>query len=208
MDRMIATLTGFPTAIWTVLLGVATLYWIASLAGMVDDGVDMSADSGLGDIAAKLTALGLGQVPLSIVFTLYTLTGWLVSALVHQYLLWLPALLHYALGAVLLLASAAVAIPVTAVALRPLRRLFVTHNATGKAELVGQFCTITTQQVDSGFGRAEIRGSGMPYNIRVSCPAPNTLARGHQAVITDYDAGRDCYTVAEVAHLQPLQEQP
>ncbi|KAF0813880.1 hypothetical protein IGB42_01559 [Andreprevotia sp. IGB-42] len=207
MDRLIETATTFPTAIWTVLLGVALLYWLASLLGMADDALhlhhgghaEMHADGHeMGDFAAKLMALGLGSVPFSIVITLISLYGWLFSALAHQYLLWLPTVLHYALGAVLLLVSFALALPATAITLRPLRGLFVTHNAVSKAVLVGSVCRISTQSVDEKFGRAEVASGGAPFNIRIAASSPNTLARGHHALITDYDASRDVYTVVAV----------
>lgn len=206
MDRLIETISTFPTAIWTVLLGVALLYWLASLLGLVDDALhfhhhghaELHADGHeMGDFAAKLMAMGLGGVPFSLVVTLIALYGWLASALVHQFLLWLPLLLHYLLGAVLLLVSFAFALPATAITLRPLRGLFVTHNAINKAVLVGSVCKVSTQSVDEKFGRAEVASGGAPFNIRISAASPNALARGSRALITDYDAASDTFTVTE-----------
>ncbi|WP_028454336.1 hypothetical protein [Chitinilyticum litopenaei] len=207
MDSLIATITTFPTAIWTVLLGVALLYWLASLIGLVDDALhvqhhahaELHADGHeMGDFAAKLMAMGLGGVPFSLVVTLIALYGWLTSALVHQFLLWLPPLLHYLVGAVLLLASFALSLPATAITLRPLRGLFVTHNAINKAVLVGSVCKVSTQSVDEKFGRAEVASGGAPFNIRISATSPNALAKGSKALITDYDATSDTFTVTEL----------
>lgn len=206
MDQLIETMTTFPTAIWTVLLGVVILYWLASLLGMVDDwpiGHSHSADlnlpghgEGMGDWAGKLMALGLGGVPFSIVLSIYTLCAWLFSAVVQQFFLWLPHLLHYFLGAGLLLLSGTLAIPCTALLLRPMRGLFVTHTAQHKIALVGQACKISTMTVDESFGRAEVAANGAPLNIRVAASSPNNLGKGSLAVILDYDAVRDIYVIA------------
>ena len=204
---MLATITGFPTAIWTVLLGVVLLYWFAAMLGMVDDShfhphAEAHSDGhGLGDLAGKLMALGLGGVPFSIVVSVYVLFGWLFSALAHQYLLWLPSLMHYLIGALILLLSGALALPCTAWLLRPLRGLFVTHGATHKASLIGLACKITTLHVDEGFGRAEIAANGAPLNIRVCAATPNALQKGSLAVTLDYDAAKDIYTVAAISEV-------
>ncbi len=206
MDQLIETMTTFPTAIWTVLVGVVILYWLASLLGMVDDwhighshSVDLNLPGhaeGVGDWAGKLMALGLGGVPFSIVLSIYTLSAWLFSAVVQQYFLWLPSVLHYLLGIGLFLVCGALAIPCTAVMLRPLRGLFVTHTAQHKLALVGRACKISTMTVDEHFGRAEVAANGTPLNIRVAAFSPNNLAKGSLAVILDYDAVRDIYAIA------------
>ena len=206
MDQLIETMTTFPTAIWTVLLGVVILYWLASLLGMIDDvhfgqshSMDLPAHGdaeGMGDWAGKLMAIGLGGVPYSIVLSIYTLSAWLFSAVIQQYFLWLPNLLHYLLGAGLLLLSAALALPCTALLLRPLRGLFVTHSAQHKIALVGQSCKISTMSVDEHFGRAEVATNGAPLNISVTAASPNSLGKGSLAVILDYDVVRDQYAIA------------
>ncbi len=204
MSDMMATLSSFPTALWSVLLGVVLVYWLASLLGMVDDWdisdfqhVDGHTE-GMGDLAGKLMALGLGGVPFSLVLSIYALFGWLFSALIQQYLLWLPGWIHYVVGVGILLLSGILALPCTALLLRPLRGLFVIHGAARKADLVGQLCKISTMTVDEQFGRAEVRGSGAPFNIRVAASSPNALIKGSQALILEYDAVLDVYTIQEI----------
>jgi hypothetical protein len=130
------------------------------------------------------------------VLSIYALSGWLFSALVQQYFLWLPNVLHYLLGGVLFLVCAAAAIPCTALLLRPMRGLFVTHTAPSKMALVGRACKISTMTVDEHFGRAEVAANGAPLNIRVCAVSPNALVKGSRAVILDYDAIHDVYAVA------------
>ncbi|WP_148714816.1 ubiquinone biosynthesis protein [Chitinolyticbacter meiyuanensis] len=199
MSSFLDTISRFPTAIWTVLLGVVLLYWIAAMVGFVDiDALDVDGEAGdFGDLSGKLMALGLGGVPFSIVISLITLTGWLVSCLADQYLVgWLPGWLHYLAGAALLLLSFAVALPVTAAVLRPMRGLFVSHNAIRNPALVGSACKVLTLKVTERFGQAEVAGAGASINLRVRASTPNTLTRGTRAVIVDYDAASGSYTIA------------
>jgi len=200
MNAFLDTISSFPTAIWTVLLGVVLLYWIAALAGFVDvDALDLDSDASFGDLSGKLMALGLGAVPFSIVVSLITLIGWLASCLASEYLLsWLPDLLRYVAGVVVLLLSFAIALPVTAAILRPMRGLFVSHNAVSNPALVGSACKVLTLEVTERFGRAEVATGGAGINIRVRADTPNTLSRGSRAVIVDYDAASSVYTIAAI----------
>ncbi|WP_211243513.1 hypothetical protein [Chitiniphilus eburneus] len=123
----------------------------------------------------------------------------MVSGLAGQYLLaWLPDLLRYVAGMVVLIASAAVALPATAMALRPMRGLFVTHNALSNVALVGSSCRVLTLEVTEQFGRAEVATGGAGINIRVRADTPNPLTKGSPAVIVDYDAGGAIYTIVAI----------
>ncbi|RRD56190.1 ubiquinone biosynthesis protein [Comamonadaceae bacterium OH2545_COT-014] len=203
----LSAVSAFPTAIYTVLLGVALVYWVLALLGMVDfesssidldisAHADASPDS-LGQIASYVLAFGLGGVPFSIALSLLALTGWTLSCLAGMWLLpLLPAgPMHWLAALAALLASAALAVVITARLVRPLRRLFVTHNAPSHAALVGQVCRILTGVVDERQGRAEVAQRGASLNIRVWAPRPNTLARGQQALIVEYDAASQRFLV-------------
>ena len=89
--NLIAAATSFPTAIYTVLLGVVLVYWLLAIVGMVDfesSGIDLdieahadaSADD-LGAIASYVVAFGLSGVPFSIVVSLLVLVGWTLTFL-------------------------------------------------------------------------------------------------------------------------------
>ncbi|WP_211243512.1 hypothetical protein [Chitiniphilus eburneus] len=64
MGSALDTIASFPTAIWTVLLGVVLVYWLAAMLGLVDiDALDVDGDLGeFVDLSGKLMALGLGGV--------------------------------------------------------------------------------------------------------------------------------------------------
>lgn len=199
--------TAFPTALYSVLLGVVLVYWLLAIVGMVDfesSGIDLdieahadaSADD-LGAIASYVVAFGLHGVPFSIVVSLLVLVGWTLSFLAGVTLMrWVPTeVLQWVAGLFVLLVSAALSLVITARLVRPLRGLFVSHAAQSNASLVGQTCRVLTGVVDERQGRAEISQRGASLNIRVWSPCPNPLKRGDTALITDYDAGTHRYLV-------------
>ena len=205
MPSLTDVVISYPAAIYTVLLGVVLIYWLLALVGLVDfehggPALDLDADADLGEIdsiAAKLVAFGLGGVPFSIVASLLVLTGWTITCAAGLWLLPLvpTAILSLVAGTVALLVAITVSIPLTAIAIRPMRRLFVTHSAVSNASLVGRSCRILTGKVDESFGRAEVETGGASINIRVVADSPNTLKRGGTAIIIDYDPASARYRV-------------
>lgn len=204
---LLATLVGFPTGVYTVLLGVVLVYWVLALLGMVDfesSGIDVDIDThadaspeDLGTLASYVVAFGLNGVPFSIAVSLLVLVGWFITALASVWLLpWVPtAPLRWLAGAGVLAVAAALSIVVTARLVRPMRGLFVTHTATHNAALVGQVCRILTGVVDERQGRAEVAQRGLGLNIRVWAPSPNQFQRGDRALLTDYDSATQRYRI-------------
>lgn len=202
-------LGSFPTAIPTVLLTVLLIYWLLSFVGVVEMGeaigVELDVDAGhaghdapeLHTLAGYLMALGLGGVPLSVAASVLVFFTWLFTALAHQYLLaWLPGQLFGAIaGLAVLLLAVALAIPIAARVLKPMRGLFVKHAARSNASLVGLDCQIVTGSVDQRFGRAEVATNGASINISVRAQVPNTLARHSRAIIVAYDEVTQQYEV-------------
>lgn len=203
MGNFSAAASTYPTALYSVLLGVVLCYWLLAMIGLVDfehggPELDLDGDAGdIGTVAAYLVAFGLGGVPFSIVVSLLVLVAWTFSCLAAMWLLPLvPTVpLRLLAGTGVLAAAAAAAIPVAAWAVRPLRKLFVTHSAVSNAALVGQRCRILTRSVDERFGRAEVDSRGAGYNIRIFADTPNTLTRGASAIIVEYDAAAARYRV-------------
>jgi hypothetical protein len=207
MGNFMEAVTGYPTAIYTVLLGVVLVYWVLAMLGLVDiehHGIDVDlahADGDaedVGDLASYVVAMGLNGVPFSVAVSLLVLVAWVVSCLGGEWLLPLvpTTLLKLVAGTALLVASAVVAIPVTAVAIRPLRGLFVSHTAVSNAALVGQTCKVVTGVVNEKDGRAEVARRGASLNIRVWAPVSNTLKRGSIALILEYDEVAARYLIA------------
>lgn len=207
MSELLSAMLAFPTVIFTVLLGVVVTYWIFVILGAldidmlefdVDTDVDADVDvDGDGDydsgLAGVWNALGLGGVPVTLSLSLLVLAAWVFCLLTLE-LLGSGTARWFAGTAALLCLG--VAVPVTALLVRPLRRFFVTHPALDHKSLVGRICTIATLRVDERYGQAEIEDGGAGLLIQVRSTAPHELRRGDRALIFDYKG--------EVFHVAPL----
>lgn len=206
--------TSFPTVIYTTLLGVVMVYWLLALVGIVDfESANLDMDSDLhadahadeiSDLASYLVALGLNGVPFSVVFTLLTVFAWTTTCLAAMWLLPLvpTALLRTVGGLGVLVGGFALALPLTARMIRPMRGLFVTHTAMSNAALVGQTCRVLTSSVDEKFGRAEVATRGAGVNIKVWAATPNSLSKGSTARILEHDAAGERYLIVAEEQIQ------
>jgi len=156
--------------------------------GQVDD---------LGSLAGFIVAFGLNGVPFSIAISLLVLISWTISCLAGMWALPLLAagLWQVIAGTGVLLGSLALALPLTAMVVRPLRPLFVVHHAASNQSLVGKLCVVTTSKVTGNFGQAEIARRGAPINIDVWATEPNSLGKGASARVIDYDPATHRYQI-------------
>ena len=104
MDPFYQNISSFPTAIFTFLLAVTTLYWLAAVLGFVDlDFLDFELPEGdglAGDsqghstpdvLAGLMLRFGLQGVPVTVIVSFISLFGWFVSYYAVHYLLgWVP----------------------------------------------------------------------------------------------------------------------
>lgn len=189
MERFIEIVLGMPTALFTTLLLISLGYWIVSLVSGIDGGADVGldadVDADLESSAGLLAALGLHRIPLSLVFTVVSLTAWLISLILVFLVsdggstsLWLalPIIAGSVVGGLL------VASPVAHLA----APLFAVHPALHRDDLIGRECVVKTGYVDEGFGQAEVVDAEYGTHIvQVRCPAPNELRSGTKAHLID-----------------------
>ena len=211
MSEFLAAAFGFPTVIFTALLGVVLFYWALAIVGLVDfshHGLDLDLDADIhthvdGDageistLASYVVAMGLNGVPFSVVVTLIVLFAWIFACIASVWLMPLipTTLLQIAAGVGVAFGAVGIAIVLTARAVRPLRPLFVTHGAKTNASLVGLPCKVVTGSVDHQVGRAEVQQRGAAINVRVWAPTPNAFTRGSSARLVEYDAATARYRI-------------
>ncbi|WP_224366458.1 hypothetical protein [Hyalangium versicolor] len=165
-------------------------------------GHDHDAD---GDGAGLLSALGFAGIPVTISSSFVTFASWTVSFLAREAVFNLlgsvvPSLL---LSGGLFLLSLVVGTLLAAVAVRPLRPIFIARKAPGRDDLMGRVCTINSGSVDKTHGHATFEDGGAGLILNVFCTNANQLKRGDQALILGYDAARDVYEVEPVDWLLP-----
>lgn len=210
MTEYLASILAFPTVFFTILLGVVVVYWLLVLLGTLD--IDLLGDADLdgqgsidvdghgaadaepaGGFTGLLQSLGLGGVPVTLTLSVFVLASWGFCLAAVEGL--------GSAGWVTLVAplvAPALALPVTALVLRPLRRLFLSLAAPEHRDFVGKMCTITTLHVDERYGQAEVEDGGAGLLVQVRSTAPGRLHRGDRALIFDY---KD-----EVFYVEPVNQ--
>lgn len=219
MQEFLQIILSFPTALYTLLLGVAVLYWIFVILGALDldifhmdadldvdvdvalPGADIHVDaptadadgdvSGGGALVRLLSALGWTGVPITITLSVFFLLNWALTYVgVWQ-------LGHYGAPAELavFLASMAVSAAGASLVTRPLRRMFKIQRRVGGDNLIGRSVVITSGQVSEQQGRALLDDGAVRLDLSVRSDAPNGLARGMEALIIGYDHERHVYFV-------------
>jgi hypothetical protein len=220
VDVFVDTITRLPTAIFTVLLVIAMLYWtlvivvgldVDALGGGAEgaleagdgalealdgaEGIDSAAGSE-GGLLAVLSWFGVRRMPLSVTLSVVVLAAWIVSYLGTK--LALPALASLlpsglAVGLVGFGALVA-AMPVTALASIPLEPLFRLHRAESNRDLIGKMCRVRTGTVTEAEGAAVVVDGTAGDVIQVRC-RPGQLTRGQLALIVYYDAELNAFQV-------------
>lgn len=187
MAEFVDTATGFPAVLWTAALALSVAFWLVStVIGEVDLDLDADTDVGVGEgpLASVVEALGIGHAPASIVLTMLSAIGWLVTMLASAAVSSPPALV----GVVMLVGSLVVALPLTGRLARLVQPLFDENLGIDRADLVGRTCTVRTGRVDQGFGQAEVfDADGASHLIHVRCREPNNLTAGSKALVVSVD---------------------
>jgi hypothetical protein len=159
----------------------------SSVAGLPGPG------GGSGFLSAFGKLLGIGAIPITILFSFMILFAWMVSLLANHYMggYNVPFALLLAIPNLLgsLLAARIVA--------HPFGMLFRALHKDQKSHerLEGKICIIRTSRADTAFGQAEIQTDGAPHLLSVRTREGTVLQQGDQALIIMHDRERDIYIV-------------
>lgn len=198
MSELIQSNFSGPMLVPSVLLGLVCLYWLFVILGafdmeLIDFDFDLDIEGGesVFDIGfVSLRFLNLGDVPLMIWGSLFSLSFWFVSALAVERLAEGASVNSWAI----VLGSGLIAVVVTKVLTNPLRGKFSTKPPNTLAELMGQTCVVTAETTES-FGQAKLCTEAAPLllNIRTH---EGTLTKGTMVRIVDFDQENHLYYVS------------
>jgi hypothetical protein len=194
----------FPAIILTIPFGLVLVYWLMVIIGALDlDLFDFGGgDNGLassesGGLSGFLASTGLTGVPSTVALSLPILWGWLFttlgSELLRQFVT--EGVWYIVGGLVLILVSLFLAVLVSALLIRPLRRLFPSDEGMSRSELIGKLCEIRTMQVNEKYGQAEFDDGGAGLLIQVRAREGNGLKSGDKALIVEYDDQREAFMI-------------
>lgn len=218
MDAFLTAMFAFPTAAFSVALGVAMLYWLLVILGALDldllhigdhghaggHEADHGAHAGHNPNAV-LEFLRIGQVPLTIILSLFVLFGWIVSLAATTFVRpHVPGWSWWVFGLIALVAALVAAFVLTGLAVAPLAALFSLKGAHAADDLVGKMVVVTSSTVDTRYGTARYdRPTGEDVLLQVICDAHHQLRRDDQAVVLDYDRASGVYRIAPLPHTRP-----
>lgn len=196
--------THFPGLLPSILIGVLLVFWLLTIAGLLDldsigpDWLGGGDDADVSGLPEMLLALGLDRLPFSIVISGVAFFWWLITMLATALLLPLLPLPLWLGGTLVLLVALVAAVLLASVSLRPLKPVFAVNENVARESAIGRRCRILTLSVEDNFGQAEVAmGGGTRLTLQVYAAEPNGLSRDSQAVVLEFDARRKRYLVAE-----------
>jgi len=205
VDGFLQSLLMYPTVIFSGLMILVLMFWMVAMIGAidievldVDIDVDADADADIdGGGGGLLDTLGLAGMPISIAITLVIFFGWVVCLAMNAWAM--PSIAEVlpqgASRIVVFLVSGLFAIVFASIASMPLRKAFRNHKAVSKHALSGRHCRITSMSVSATQGQGEIEDGGAGIVAQLRCPHFNTLSLHSRAIVVDYDAEEDAFTV-------------
>jgi len=158
-----------------------------------------------GDGSGLFSALGFSGIPVTISFSFIIFAAWILSIATRgpAYNLLGSLLPGAVIGGGLFVLCSVLGTMAAALAVRPLRPIFIAQQAPGRDSLMGRVCTINSGSVTGAHGHASLADGGAGLILNVFCSRENQLKRGDQALILGYDPARDVYEVEPVDFLLP-----
>ncbi len=127
--------------------------------------------------------LKLRSAPVTVVASLFSLFGWLLTTMTVQ-AVGSPGVL---LGLPLLLVVSIVSLVLTSIAIRPLAPIFASKHAEKADVLVGKIAVVSTGEVTTSFGQATYEGGGQSLTLQIRSDGTSPLARGDRVVLVAWD---------------------
>jgi membrane protein implicated in regulation of membrane protease activity len=212
METFIHILTSFPTAIFTFLVGLSMLFWLSSFLGLIDlDALDidvpeldspMVLNSGEGAsfgemLAGLFTRFGLNGVPITIVFSLVSVIGWVISyycALI-VFNIFGDGVIAFLLGVPILIFVFYLSVMMTAFLIRPLRKFFSKISQQTDKRVLGQVAVVRSTRVDNGFGEVLFDDGGAGLILKARTTSEQVFKKGERVVLLEYLAAENQYRV-------------
>lgn len=169
-----------------------------ALDGAADGAAEGAVETGMDQRGGCLSLLAIGQIPVSITGSFLVFFAWLFSMGGVELAMRFGGTASLGIGLAVAAGALGLGLVAAAVAIQPLRRLLRYEEATGRRDLVGRICTVTTRTVEADFGQAEVIDGGAGILIQVRCPEANDLTRGSRALIFNYDPKREVFLIATV----------
>ncbi|MEM7453510.1 MAG: hypothetical protein AAF456_04060 [Planctomycetota bacterium] len=191
----------------TLALLVMLGYWVMVISGVlgaetldfdfdVDADIDMDGDVdvGSGFLRAFLELFYIGEVPVVVVASIFTVSFWVATVVTNHYLN--PG---YDIATALLWAipNLVISLLLTKVCVMPLARLFRNYDNDESEvdKFIGRVGVVMTSEVTDSFGQLEIKIDGPPLRINVRTRPGERLGQGDAARIVQCNRADNTYLV-------------
>ena len=199
MQTFLDIALSFPTVIFSVLLTVAVGYWLLTLIGLLDsDLLDLPNSAGegeLGGFSGFLLKFGLDGFPIALVITGIAFFAWLACYFLDYFWLHeLSGLLRLALGAGALVLLILIALPLTGLALYPLKSLFANTAGPEAFSFLMREAIVRSPTLGAALGEVDLDDGGAGLILK-ACSESDTFARGDRVVLVQYLPEHNAYRV-------------
>jgi len=199
-------LSGYPTGIYTVLIGVMVIFWLFAILGALDMDIisfdsdvdfDLDGDVEIPGFVGLMHTLGFTGVPFTIVLTVLIFLAWIFCYAASAYVLpWVPTIvLKVLVGTGVLVGSLLLAVPLTTKIVSPLRKLAIENKAKSNKDFLGSNCKVTSLTVDDTFGQGKVLTLGTSLVVRIRAASPNEIKKGDIVRPISYDEADNVFHV-------------
>lgn len=212
MNPFYQNISSFPTAFFTFLLVIVSLYWLVAVLGFIDIdfldfdipddngelGVNSRAEFSNPDVLAGLMLrFGLVGVPITVIVSLISLVGWLLSYYVVHFLFGMvpDGVFRWLAGLPALIGCLYVAAMITSVLIKPLRPLFQKAQQESVKHILGQCALVRTSRVDNGFGEAILDDGGAGLILKVRSIGEEVFKQGDKVILLEFLKEESAYLV-------------
>ncbi|MBX2852991.1 MAG: DUF1449 family protein [Phycisphaeraceae bacterium] len=206
MSEFIEAILSPANLVLTIMLLCCILYWLTVCLGALDidtfdfdfdadTDVDIDAGSGGMSSISLMRFFNLGEVPLTVLASIFILILWVVGVGSYRYvgdwgiLLQLLVLIPMIIGAALL----------TKAVSTPLKRIFrdlERSESSGEIDFIGKRCVVVSGTLDDKHGQVEVSTQGSPIKLNALLEgADHPLPKGAEVVIVSQDPDSGVYRV-------------
>ncbi|WP_417384989.1 hypothetical protein [Gimesia sp.] len=202
MSEIIKVSLEWPTLPATVLVALCVLYWLCVILGIMDfDFLDLDLDFDIGSDSPSvldfgfigLRILNLGEVPVMLWMSIFSLSMWMLSVNfdadveINTWLDYLP----------LFLRNLGISLVVTKLITQPFKGYFQFTPPNQIETLLGKSCRVTSSTVSEQFGQAELETDGAPLKLHIRSE-DETIQKGDLVRLADFNTEKQVFYVVKI----------
>lgn len=197
MNEFLQACFDWPTLPATILVVICLLYWLSVILGVMDLDLDFEVPTegssflDFGFIGLKY--LNLGDVPVMLWMSVFSLSMWMLSINfdykieIHSFIDYLP----------LAARNVGISLVVTKLLTQPFKGLFKFTPPNQVEALLGKTCRVTSTSVNHRFGQAEMEAEAAPLKLHIRSE-DETIQKGDLVRLTDFHSEQQVFYVVKI----------